>query len=339
VSSVGDVARATDTGGVSAYRSRFSQGATFTPRVLVTVRREVAGPLGLAAGTTKVRSARSNLEKRPWKQLPDQTGVVEDQFVHTMLTGAAIVGYKVRTPELTIIPRIGDGLLEGSDSSLDGFPGMAAWWRGAERLWDRHKSSRSTMSLLGRLNFQRGLESQLPPAALRVVYTTSGQYLAACIVDDDKAVIDSSLYWAAVDTLPEARYLCAVLNSDTLLALVRPLQARGEHNPRHFHLIPFDLPIPAYDATNPTHEELATLAQDAQTVVDGLLFDPARRFELARRQVREGLAASGISAAIDNAVATILNLPPGAVPRAGDVLDLEIHLSGAAPRDEELVGA
>ncbi|MEJ7787908.1 MAG: hypothetical protein WKF96_24165 [Solirubrobacteraceae bacterium] len=117
--SVGDVARATDTGGVSPYRPRFSQGATFTPRVLVTVRREVAGPLGLAAGTTKVRSARSNLEKKPWKELPDQTGVVEDQFVHTMLTGDAIVGYKVRAPELTIVPRVGDTLVEGGDSSLD----------------------------------------------------------------------------------------------------------------------------------------------------------------------------------------------------------------------------
>jgi len=338
-SSVRDVARATDTGAVSPYRSRFSQGATFTPRVLVTVRREVAGPLGLAAGTTKVGSARSNLEKKPWKALPDQTGVVEDQFVHTMLTGAAIVGYKVRTLELTIIPRVGDALVEGSDSSLDGFPGMAAWWRGAERLWDRHKSARSTMSLLGRLNFQRGLESQLPPAPLRVIYTTSGQYLAACIVDDDKAVIDSSLYWAGVDTLQEARYLCAVLNSDTLLALVRPLQARGEHNPRHFHLIPFDLPIPAYDATNPMHEELVMLARDAQTVVNNLVFDPARRFELARRQVREGLAASGLSAAINNAVATVLNLPPGAVPAADDTLDLDIDLSGAAPLDEGLVDA
>ncbi|MEJ7787907.1 MAG: hypothetical protein WKF96_24160 [Solirubrobacteraceae bacterium] len=178
----------------------------------------------------------------------------------------------------------------------------------------------------------------MPPAALRVVYTTSGQHLSACIVDDDKAVIHSSLYWAAVDTPQEALYLCAVLNSDALLALVRPLQARGEHNPRHFHLIPFDLPIPAFDASNPTHEELVTLAEDAQAVVDGLVFDPARRFELARRQVREGLAASGISAAIDNAVATILNLPPGAVT-AADVLALDIDLPVEPAIDVDLVDA
>jgi SAM-dependent methyltransferase len=319
-SSIAEVPRATDTGGVSPYRQSFSQGATFTPRVLAAIQCEAAGPLGLVAGTTKVRSARSNLEKKPWRELPDQTGVVENQFIHTMLTGAGIVGYKVRSPELTVVPRIGDSLVEGSDTVLEGFPGMAAWWRGAERLWDRHKAAKSTMSLLGRLNFQRGLQTQLPPASLRVVYTTSGQYLAACIVDDDKALVDSGLYWAPVDTLEEARYLCAVLNSDALLALVRPLQARGEHNPRHFHLIPFNLPIPAYDETNPTHEELVVLAGKAQALVNGLVFDPARRFELARRQVRESLVASGLSAEIDNTVAAVLELPPSATSGA-DVLD------------------
>ena len=318
-STVDDVARASDTGDRSPYRQSFSQGATFTPRVLVAVRREVAGPLGLPAGNTKIRSARSNLEKKPWKELPDQAGVVEDRFLHTMLTGAAIVGYKVRTPELTVIPRIGDMLVEGSDSSLDAFTGMATWWRGAERLWERHKAAKSTMSLLGRLNFQRGLESQLPPAALRVVYTTSGQYLAACIVDDDKALIDSGLYWAAIETVEEARYLCAVLNSDALLALVRPLQARGEHNPRHFHLIPFDLPIPAYDENDPHHAELVNLAEQAQSIVAGITFDDARRFELARKQVREALTANGVSADIDIAVASLLNLPPAAVNEAVDL--------------------
>ena len=322
----GDVARASDTGDRSPYRQSFSQGATFTPRVLVAVRREAAGPLGLAAGNMKIRSARSNLEKKPWKELHDRTGVVEAQFMHTMLTGAAIVGYKVRTPELTVIPRIGDALVEGNDSSLEAFPGMATWWRGAERLWERHKAAKSTMSLLGRLNFQRGLESQIPPAALRVVYTTSGQYLAACIVDDDKALIDSSLYWAAIETVEEARYLCAVLNSDALLALIRPLQSRGEHNPRHFHLIPFDLPIPAYDENDPNHAELVKLAERAQSVVASLTFDDARRFELARKEVREALTADGVSADINIAVAAILNISPAAVEEAidlaiGDVAD------------------
>ena len=49
------------------------------------------------------------------------------------------------------------------------------------------------------------------------------------------------------------RYLTAILNSDTLTQLVRPLQARGEHNPRHFDKYIFQLPIPLYDPGNPEH--------------------------------------------------------------------------------------
>jgi hypothetical protein len=59
-------------------------------------------------------------------------------------------------------------------------------------------------------------------------------YMAAARISDRSAVIDTTLYWAAVADVDEARFLTAVLNSETLTRLVRPLQARGEHNPRHF---------------------------------------------------------------------------------------------------------
>lgn len=305
-SSTGDIARVSDDGAASPYRARFQQGATLVPRALIAVQREPAGPLGIPAGKTAVRSARSSLEKPPWKTLPDQSGVIEDQFIHTMLTGASIVGYKVRAVELAVIPRVGDELLDGSSTQLDAFPGAAAWWRNAERLWERNKAARSTMSLLGRINYQRGLARQLPPPAQRVVYTTSGQYLAACQVDDPHAIIDSSLYWAAVDTEDEGKYLTAILNSDALLERVRPLQARGEHNPRHFHLLPFDVAIPAFDATASVHQALVGLAVRAEQVVSNIAFDPSRRFEVARRQVREAIVADGVGAEVDGAVAELL---------------------------------
>ena len=307
--STGGIVRVGETnGGASPYQSHFKQGATLVPRVLIAVQIEPAGPLGLSAGTIKVRSARSSLEKTPWKDLPDQTGVVDEAFVHVVLTGAAIVGYRVRQTELAFIPRIGDELLEGTSSKLDAFPGGATWWRNVERLWQRHRTARSAnMSLLGRIDYQRGLSRQLPPAPKRVVYTTSGQYLAACKVEDDHTVVDSSLYWAAVETDDEADYLTAILNSDALLARVRPLQARGEHNPRHFHLLPFDVPIPAYDSDNAAHVSLAALARDAEQVVAATEFDAARRFETARRQVRESLAADGVGAAIDAIVTELVS--------------------------------
>jgi hypothetical protein len=58
-----------DAGG-SPYGPRFGQGATIVPRVLFMVEAQDAGPLGLAAGRRRVRSARSSTEKTPWKDLP-----------------------------------------------------------------------------------------------------------------------------------------------------------------------------------------------------------------------------------------------------------------------------
>jgi hypothetical protein len=59
-------------------------------------------------------------------------------------------------------------------------------------------------------------------------------YLAAAVVTDRRAVMEHDLYWAAASGPDEARFLTAILNSSALTEAVRPLQARSEHNPRHF---------------------------------------------------------------------------------------------------------
>ena len=65
-----------------------------------------------------------------------------------------------------------------------------------------------------------------------------------------------NLYWAAASTIEEGRYLEAVLNSDVLTKRVRPLQARGEHNPRHYDKYIWQLPVPMYEPQDPHHARL-----------------------------------------------------------------------------------
>jgi hypothetical protein len=210
-----------------------------------------------------------------------------------MVSGATIVGFRLRARELVVIPYVDGELMSGESEVLDEHPGLAAWWREAERLWEKHKSKGSNLSLLGRINYQRGLQHQFPIPAHRVVYTTSGQYLAACRLDDPEAVVDSSLYWTAVAGIDEGRYLTAILNSDPLAEQMRPLQARGEHNPRHFHLLPLDVTFPEYDADDPLHRQLVDLAKRAEAVAADVVLDPGKRFETARRAIREALAEDG----------------------------------------------
>jgi len=83
-----------DTGGVSPYDERFSQGANIVPRVLLPVEPQPVSPLGVGAGRRQVRSARSSYEKPPWKDVAGMTGVVEAEFVRALLLSENVLPYR-----------------------------------------------------------------------------------------------------------------------------------------------------------------------------------------------------------------------------------------------------
>jgi hypothetical protein len=157
-----------------------------------------------------------------------------------------------------------------------------------------------------RIDYQGELRKQFPPAEHRVVYSASGQHLAACRVDDPAAVIEHKLYWAASGSVEEAHYLCAVLNSEALADAVAPLQSRGQHNPRDFDMHVFALPFPLFDATTESHLHLAALAQRAEEVAAAVAIDAAWQFQKARRVTREALREDGVADDIDIAVSELI---------------------------------
>lgn len=315
VNAAEDVRAARDGMPGSLYRRLFTQGANFVPRVLVTVTREPPGPLGVAAGRVPVRSARSALEKQPWKELATLTGVVEEQFVRPLHLGSTIVAYRPREPELAIVPWADGKLLDGGNEQLDAYPGLASWWREAERLWEAHKSQATKLTLREQIDYQGKLRKQFPLVPHRVVYTKSGQHIAACRLADTSAVIDHKLYWAPLATVQEARYLTAILNSRALTDAVLPLQARGQHNPRDFDTHIFALPFPAFDAADPLHVQLAALAERAEDVAARVELDSRWQFQKARRVTREALHEDGVADEIDSAVTELIRAtaPPKVV--------------------------
>lgn len=312
---VGDVTTAVDSGD-SPYRERFGQGATLVPRMLVTVRPGDMTALGLSAGRVAVQSARTAIEKPPWRDLPSLAGSVEERFVRPMHLGATIVAYRAREPELAIVPWLDGELLDGRHERLDEFPGLAAWWREAERTWERKKSPSTRLALRDQIDFQGKLRRQLPAPPHRVVYTGTGQHLAACRVDDLNAVIGHTLYWAPAETVDEARYLSAILNSAALTNAVAPLQARGQHNPRHFDMHVFALPFPIFDPDDELHHALAELARVAEDVAGAVDIDSGWQFQKARRVTREALREHGVAGQIDAMVDELLVGSTPGVPAA-----------------------
>ena len=295
-----------DTSGkhLSEYASRFSQGATIVPRFMFFVESAPTSPLGAGAGRQALRSRRTASEKRPWKDLPRLEGTVESQFVWRTHLGETVLPFRLHTPLNAIIPWDGQRLLSSADERLDLYPGLAEWWQCAEEMWNANRSS-DHLSLLDRLDYQRGMKDQSPVAPHRVVYSASGMYLAAARLSDPRAIVEHKLYWAAAATIEEADFLVGVLNSNTLTQLVAPLQARGEHNPRDFDKYIFQLPIPIFEPDNERHADLIKLARQAGEIAMALEL-PSTSFQSQRRHIREALADDGIGPAIDAAVATLL---------------------------------
>lgn len=291
----------------SPYRATVVNGATIFPRFLFFVTEKTANNrLGQASGRTRVTSMRSSQEKKPWRLLPGLTGVVENRFLYDVHLGSTVVPYRLLPPWRAVLP-IDAGTLCDVSGLQDHAPGMAQWWIDADVLWEANKTRQSKLTLLDRLDYQRGLTKQLGGATHRVIYTASGGTLAAARLDDPRCIVEHKLYWLPTRGVEEARYLVAVLNAPITTERVGVYQSRGLFGARDFDTYVWRLPIPIYDATNPLHIRLAQLSGQAEAIAVSLDLD-IHGFQQARRMVREALDRNDIGGRINEAVTKLLGV-------------------------------
>lgn len=289
----------------SPYRSQFRQGAILVPRYLIFVEEDTApNPLGAGAGRIKVSSSRSTQEKPPWKHQPSLTGTVEKSVLRDVYLGENIAPYRSLEPRRAVLPVSTDRIM--TPSEIDALSGAGKWWGDVEAAWEVGRKPRENLSLLERFDYHAQLSSQLPLLAHRVVYSKSGNRLAAARLSSDTAIIDHKLYWAAVGSADEARYLVGILNSATLLDRVTPLQAKGLFGPRDFDKYVFNIPFPSYDQGLADHIDIAKLVTEAEETASLVPLGGAKKFTEARTLVRNALAQTGIAHEIEKAVGKVL---------------------------------
>lgn len=288
----------------SPYRPRFSQGANIVPRLLFFVDTREDEPLGFQSGHRSVRSSRSNYEKKPWKDLNEIEGVIEDEFIHPVLLGENLLPYRLLAAREAVIPLEMGRILDKADARLDFYPGLADWWRQAEAVWEAHRSS-NRLTLTQQLDFRRKLTAQLPTPPLRLAYSASGMYVAAAIVDDPRMIMEHGLYWATIVSRDEGFFLAAILNSPMLTDLVRPMMSYGKDE-RHIDKHIWNLPIPMFDPTNPYHRSLAILGQQQNDVVARIELEDNLHFIAKRRLIRAKLSSHPAAMAIEEIVTDLL---------------------------------
>ncbi len=295
------------TGG-SAYRAVFRNGATLYPRVLCLIERLTQRKLGSDPTAPFVATLRS--KHAPWNAVSRIEGRVEAEFIYSILLGESIVPYRVFRSFEGVVPatRKGD-ILDARAAANRGAARLHAWMTAAEAAWNEFGTSREALS--GQFNHNGKLASQFSVPDLRVVYSKSGALPTACVVRES-FVIDHKLYWSSFAKEEEARYLEAILNSETARARVAALQSRGQWGARDFDKVMFTLPIPRFDEMSKLHRDLASAAAQAEEVAGKIVFPEGMKFQRARKLVRDALAAAGVSQRIDALVAKLLDTKPKA---------------------------
>lgn len=328
-----NVGRSVDDTAASPYAAVTRQGANLVPRYLFLVERVAGGgKLGHAAGKQPIVSRRSTQEKTPWKDRPNVHGSVEKQFIHTTLLGESIAPFRILNPFETVVPVANGSLLKQSD--IDKNPGLAQWWNAVNAEWDEHKTGQNrakSVTLNQQADHMGKLTRQLGGAKHRVLYSKSGNTLAAVRTDDPDHVIDHSLYVVPARNEPEAVYLTAVLNAPAVTAAVAQYQSRGLFGARHFDKYVWLLPIPQYDGSDPLHEQIVELGRHAEEIAAAVDIPAGTGFQAARKLIRQALIADGVFGALDTAVGPWL-------PTAAEI---EATVAAGEPldeADEDLIG-
>ncbi len=289
----------------SPWSDRFRQGATIVPRLLFFVTRQVAGPLGMPAGKAGVRSLQRSNDKKPWKDQPALEGVVETEFLRRVAVGESVLPFRIAETFEAIVPRDRQGLMDGQSDRLDSYEGLANWWRRAEAIWEKLRSS-ERLTLIEQLDFRHKVEQQFPIQPERIVYNRSGMHLVASRLNDRRVVVDFTLYWATAASTAEAQYLCAILNSAIITELVRPFMSYGKDE-RDFAKHIWQVPIPLYDPVVDLHNRLSARGAELETAIAGIQIDAKRHFAATRRDIREFIAASEAGQEVEELVEELLS--------------------------------
>ena len=320
--------RITDTSvtGDSPYSNYARQGASIRPRRLFFVE-ETESPVTVqAAQTVTVNPRRGSQDKKPWRDL-DLTALngqtIESRHVYEVYLNETLVPYATLEPLKAVLPvRFGECQIPADTDGPGGVRlgglerRMRGRWQNISSMWEENKGVANKLDLLDRIDYHGVLSSQLAwqqnpqGRTIRIGQSEAGQPTAA-ILAENSILVDETLYWITCRNLLEANYLLAIINSQILYEMVRPLMPKGQFGARHLHKHLWKLPIPEFDADIPLH---AAISQAGQTAAAGAAQQLAKLREqrdnvtvtIARREIRKWLRESEEGKTVEALVAKLL---------------------------------
>ena len=314
---------------LSPYGGAARQGATIVPRNLFFVTEVPPSTTVTRPGIAHTQPRISSQAKEPWRSLNlnelRSPGTIEESHLFDVHLGETVAPYVTLSPLRAVIPidkdnpfAIARDLVQRGEARLSSLPRLTRnRWQAMCGLWDTHKRANDDKTLLEQLDYLHKLQSQLEwrqanqsDPKVRVAYTTSGRSTAA-IISNPEALIDHKLYWISCDTVQEARYLLAIINSDTLRNRVEPLMSKGLFGARDLHKHLWKLPIPHFDPTNDDHLAVSNAGAAAEWAakrqLDAILDDGNGATTTAiRKRLRAWLETSPEGDSVEGTVEKLL---------------------------------
>ncbi len=141
--------------------------------------------------------------------------------------------------------------------------------------------------------------------------------MVACVIDRSKLpsfsvngwelvpsgfVLDVKTWFFETQNLMEAHYLSALLNSEKISKLIKPLQPNGLFGARAIHRRPFLLRIPQFNSNDDSHIKLADIGMKCEQEINKIKLNQSKRIRAeVRRILKEEISE------IDRIVQSILN--------------------------------
>ena len=259
----------------SPYVDHATQGPTIVDRRLFFVtttphKGELAMP-----NTWRTDPVTGSMDKKKYDVSNLRSLLLHDDNLFDVYLGESLAPFVLLEPRKAALPvhkptmklpRTSGGELDVK--ALDDY--MQHRWSIMSKLWEANKGKADTKTLIENLDWLGKLSKQLAwlrsfgGRPLRIAYTTSGEPTAS-FVGDNKALVDTKLYWVTCRDENEAYYLLAIINSRTLTKQAAPFRPKGKFGgARDLHKHLWKLPIPSFDKDTPLHTRLAELGRDAE---------------------------------------------------------------------------
>ena len=319
----------TDTGSgdfASPYAERARQGASIVPRALFFVNVSDSRT-AIAADIVRVSPRRGPKDKAPWKDLllDELDSHIEESHIWPVHLGETVAPYVLLDPLSAVLPvrwrdRLALSEAENAVGAIDPVrigPRMRNRWRTAGELWEANKKPGNKLDLLERLDYMGELSHQLKyEPGIRLVYASAGKPTAA-VLRDQHCLVDYKLFWVPCGSLPEARFLAAVINTRVVEQAVAKWMSKGQFGSRDLQKHLWRLAVPGFDPEDPRHVELAELGEKAE--VEAATRCAALRTQregagrstsvtVVRSELRTWLHDSDLGRRIDRLVADLLGL-------------------------------